>query len=161
MEVVVEGRGGIRGVVAEIRGDKVRRVRFVRGRLPKRTEGAASEVEKKLGERLSRDLSSYLEGKPVDFSVYKVEPETGTVFQHKVWRAMRKIPYGRTRPYGWIAKKIGKPGAARAVGNACGSNPLPIIQPCHRVVASGGRLGGFSAGLELKRKLLALEGVVL
>ena len=161
MEVVVEGRRGIRGVIAEIRGDKVRMVRFVRGRLPKRTEGAVSEVERKLGERLRKDLSRFLSGKVVDFSAYKVGAETGTVFQRKVWKVMRRIPYGSTRSYGWIAKKIGKPGAARAVGNACGSNPLPIIQPCHRVVASGGKLGGFSGGLPLKRKLLALEGIAL
>ena len=161
MEVVVEGKSGIRGVVAEIRSDKVCMVRFVRGRLPKRTEGAASEVERKLAKRLCKDLSRFFSGKPVDFTVYDVEPETGTVFQRKVWSIMRKIPYGETRPYKWIAKKIGKPSAARAVGNACGSNPLPIIQPCHRVVASGGKLGGFSGGLPLKRKLLMLEGITL
>ena len=90
---------------------------------------------------------------------YPVELEGFTPFQKAVWSAMREIPYGQTRSYRWIAEKVGKPRACRAVGNACGKNPLLIIHPCHRVVGSHGKLGGFSAGLDLKKALLGLEGV--
>lgn len=81
---------------------------------------------------------------------------TGTPFQCAVWRALVAIPYGQTRTYADIAKKIGSPKAARAVGQACGANPVPFYIPCHRVVAKGG-LGGFSGKLEIKQKLLKVE----
>lgn len=81
----------------------------------------------------------------------------GTPFQRKVWRAISQIPYGETRTYQWIARKIGRPKAVRAVGQACKANPTPILVPCHRVVAIGGKLGGFSRGPRLKRQLLGLE----
>lgn len=84
----------------------------------------------------------------------------GTDFQRKVWREIEKIPMGKTKTYLEIAKAIGKPGAARAVGSACGANPIPLFVPCHRVVASNGGLGGFSGGLDIKKKLLRLEGVL-
>ncbi|MFA5308895.1 MAG: methylated-DNA--[protein]-cysteine S-methyltransferase [Dehalococcoidales bacterium] len=80
-----------------------------------------------------------------------------TPFQRSVWEAARRIPYGETRSYGWLARQIGKPGAARAVGQALGRNPFPIIVPCHRVLAGDGGAGGFSGGLAMKEKLLALE----
>jgi methylated-DNA-[protein]-cysteine S-methyltransferase len=80
-----------------------------------------------------------------------------TDFQRRVWNAMRKIPYGETRSYKWLAQKVGDSRKARAVGQACGSNPLPILIPCHRVIREDGGLGGFSAGLHIKRKLLKLE----
>ena len=82
----------------------------------------------------------------------------GTPFQQAVWRALRRIAPGTTRSYAEIAQAVGSPGAARAVGQACGANPIPLLVPCHRVLASGGKLGGFSAGLAWKRKLLAREG---
>lgn len=78
-------------------------------------------------------------------------------FTRRVLLAAREIPYGQLRTYSWIANKIGKPGAARAVGNALGANTLPVFLPCHRIVCSDGSLGGFSSGVEWKRKLLALE----
>ena len=82
----------------------------------------------------------------------------GTRFQHKVWKELRRIPYGRTATYGQIAKKVGSPDAARAVGLACGANPIPLFIPCHRVVGSSGSLCGFGGGgIEVKRKLLDLE----
>ena len=81
-----------------------------------------------------------------------------TPFQRAVWDSLLAIPYGETRSYGDVARAIGKPGAARAVGRACGANPWPIIVPCHRVVGADGALGGYSAGLEWKRLLLELEG---
>jgi methylated-DNA-[protein]-cysteine S-methyltransferase len=85
----------------------------------------------------------------------------GTDFQQRVWEAMRRIPFGQTRTYGEIARQVG--GEARAVGAACGANPIPIIIPCHRIVAGAGRLGGFSSrgGVETKRALLQLEGALL
>ena len=85
----------------------------------------------------------------------------GTDFQKSVWKMMREIPYGETATYGGMAMALGS--GPRAVGMACGRNPIPIIVPCHRVLASGGREGGYSGGrgLPTKRKLLALEGVVL
>ena len=81
----------------------------------------------------------------------------GTAFQFRVWRALQKIAYGATKTYGEIAQAIGQPGAARAVGHACGTNPVPLIIPCHRVVGSNGKLGGYGLGLDRKRKLLAQE----
>ncbi len=86
---------------------------------------------------------------------------TGTAFQQRVYLAMLEIPFGQVRTYGEIARRVG--GVARAVGAACASNPIPIIIPCHRVVAGAGRLGGFSSrvGVETKRALLELEGALL
>lgn len=85
----------------------------------------------------------------------------GTDFQKSVWREMRKIRSGGTKSYGEIARAIGKPKAVRAVGGACGANPVPVLVPCHRVLAANKKLGGFSGGLGWKRKLLAAEGVVV
>lgn len=81
----------------------------------------------------------------------------GTAFQRTVWSALQRIPYGETRSYRDIAAEIGRPSASRAVGRANGANPVAIIVPCHRVIASGGSLGGYACGLELKRFLLDLE----
>ena len=95
------------------------------------------------GERVLFDL-------PLDMRYY-------TRFQKAVWRAAVGIPYGETRSYAWVAKKIGNPRAVRAVGQALGANPVPIIIPCHRVIGSSGKLCGFAGGLTMKRKLLELE----
>ena len=84
-----------------------------------------------------------------------------TEFQKSVWRALRKIRRGQTKSYGEIARAIGKPKAVRAVGGACGANPIPVLVPCHRVLAANGKIGGFSGGLNRKRELLAREGVFL
>lgn len=81
----------------------------------------------------------------------------GTSFEKKVWKALLRIPYGKTKSYGEIAREVGLPKGARAVGNACGKNPLPIIIPCHRVVAGNGGLGGYTGGLGIKKKLLRIE----
>ena len=84
-----------------------------------------------------------------------------TEFQKSVWRALRKIRRGQTKSYGEIACAIGRPKAVRAVGGACGANPIPVLVPCHRVLAANGKIGGFSGGLNRKRELLAREGVFL
>lgn len=85
----------------------------------------------------------------------------GTEFQQRVWEELLWIPTGETRSYGEIAKNIRKPKAVRAVGGACGANPIPLLIPCHRVLAADGKIGGFSSGLDWKRKLLAAERVTL
>ncbi|NOS69566.1 MAG: methylated-DNA--[protein]-cysteine S-methyltransferase [Verrucomicrobia bacterium] len=85
----------------------------------------------------------------------------GTEFQKRVWLAMKKIKPGNTRSYGEIARSIGKPKAVRAVGGACGANPIPVLIPCHRVLAANRKIGGFSGGLEWKKTLLSREGVNL
>jgi O-6-methylguanine DNA methyltransferase len=81
----------------------------------------------------------------------------GTPFQRAVWAALLAIPYGETRSYAEVARTIRKPDAVRAVGAANGANPVPLVVPCHRVIQSGGKLGGFGGGLDLKRRLLAME----
>lgn len=83
----------------------------------------------------------------------------GTPFQMDVWKEMLRIPAGRTRSYGDVAKRIGRPKAFRAVANACGANPVAIVVPCHRVIASEGALGGYGLGLDRKISLLGVEGV--
>ena len=107
----------------------------------------------------ARQLDAYFAGRLHHFDL-PLAP-TGTDFQTAVWRALTAIPYAATRTYGDIAGDIGS--VSRAVGQACGRNPIPIIIPCHRVVASGGRLGGFSGagGVGTKRWLLGLEGAML
>lgn len=85
----------------------------------------------------------------------------GTEFQQAVWRELRRISPGKTRSYGEVAQAIGKPKAVRAVGGACGANPIPVLVPCHRVLAAHGKIGGFGGGLDWKRRLLAREGVEL
>lgn len=85
--------------------------------------------------------------------------EGATEFQKAVWAQLTAIPLGRTRSYGEIAETLGKPGAARAVGAACGANPIPVLIPCHRVLASNRKLGGFSGGLDWKIDLLKAEGI--
>ena len=84
----------------------------------------------------------------------------GTPFQRQVWRTLQRVPYGKLRSYQWIAARVGGRPYARAVGNAVGANPVPIMIPCHRIVAHDGGLGGFSGGLSVKRKLLTLEGTL-
>lgn len=85
----------------------------------------------------------------------------GTEFQKQVWEQLLAIPYGTTRSYGELASRLGKPSASRAVGAANGRNPLSIVVPCHRVIGSSGALTGFAGGLEAKRTLLMLEGILL
>ncbi|HLA51290.1 MAG TPA: methylated-DNA--[protein]-cysteine S-methyltransferase [Thermodesulfobacteriota bacterium] len=106
---------------------------------------------------IKNDILKYLSGEAVSFRRHALAID-GTDFQKKVWAVLSHIPYGRVLTYKQVAEKIGAPNAFRAVGSACGANELPIIIPCHWVVASKGGLGGFSGGLKLKRFLLRLEG---
>jgi methylated-DNA-[protein]-cysteine S-methyltransferase len=109
-----------------------------------------------------RELDEYLRGRRTVFSV-PVDLRHVTSFQRSVLEAARSVPRGQVATYGDIGRRIGKPGAARAVGQALGSNPVPIVVPCHRVLASDGTLGGYSGrgGLRTKRQLLALEGAAV
>jgi methylated-DNA-[protein]-cysteine S-methyltransferase len=107
-------------------------------------------------EDLVKRFRTYFSGRRADFPD-ELDFGEATPFQREVWQATRKIPFGQTRSYGWLAGQIGKPGAARAVGQALSRNPLPIVVPCHRVLAGDGGLGGFSGGLETKKYLLTLE----
>jgi len=100
-------------------------------------------------------LEEYLEGARRAFDVPLVAE--GTPFQRSVWAELRRIPYGETLAYGEIARRIGHPPAARAVGAANGANPIPLIIPCHRAVGADGSMTGFGGGVAVKRKLLALE----
>ena len=104
-------------------------------------------------------LTEYFAGKRREFDL-QLAPR-GTPFQQRVWRALRAIPFGVVRTYGDVARDIGQPKAVRAVGQANGRNPLPIVVPCHRVIAGDGTIGGYSGGLNVKHRLLALEGVEL
>jgi methylated-DNA-[protein]-cysteine S-methyltransferase len=102
-------------------------------------------------------LTDYMEGTLRAFDL-ALDLSQGTRFQQQVWEAAQSIPYGQVRTYAELARSIGRPKAARAVGSALGRNPLLIVVPCHRVLRSDGGLGGFAAGLEVKRALLRLEG---
>ena len=102
-------------------------------------------------------LREYFAGRRTDFDLPLALE--GTPFQRSVWRALQEIPYGETISYGELARRVGNPKASRAVGSANGANRIPIVIPCHRVIASGGKLGGFGGGLPVKERLLALESV--
>ena len=113
--------------------------------------------ETPLIKKAANQIDEYLNGKRKVFDL----PLTlnGTDFQVKVWKALQKIPFGKTKSYGEIAAAIGNPKASRAVGMANNRNPISIIVPCHRVIGSNGSLTGYAGGLELKQRLLELEGI--
>ncbi len=122
--------------------------------------GAIPEVIRKWHSTTSAALKRALTGKsPRKFPPLDVS--SGTSFQQAVWRELRRIRTGETRSYGELARRIGRPNAVRAVGGACGANSIPVLIPCHRVVAANQKLGGFSGGLEWKRKLLERERVAI
>jgi methylated-DNA-[protein]-cysteine S-methyltransferase len=130
-------------------------------------QSSASEAERSLGDiknavrsekpfaDLIKRLKAYFAGEKVAFPD-KLDLSWATDFEREVWRITQTIPYGETRSYGWIAEKMGKRGA-RAVGQALARNRLPVIIPCHRVLASDGNLGGYSGGVGIKESLLRLE----
>lgn len=103
-----------------------------------------------------QELSEYFYQGRMEFTV-KTGFVTGTEFEQEVWQALKAIPYGETRTYKWIADRLNKPHACRAVGNALGKNPIPIIFPCHRIIESDGSIGGYTPGIEIKRRLLEIE----
>ena len=107
-------------------------------------------------EQAARELEEYFAGERRVFTV-PLAPE-GTAFQKQVWDELRKIPYGETVSYKDIAVRLGKPGAAVAVGQANSKNPIPIIIPCHRVIGTNGKMVGYAGGMHIKKALLAVEG---
>lgn len=138
-------------------GDAVTRIDFVnptRKNIPSGLEVTETPVIKEA----HRQLEQYLNGKRREFSI-KLLPR-GTEFQMKVWDALTKIPFGKTASYMEIAAAIGNPKSCRAVGGANNKNPISIIIPCHRVIGANGKLVGYGGGLDIKEKLLHLEGVL-
>ncbi len=132
----------------------LREILFVHGRTPGHPRSTWRENAAPLKETM-RQLRAYFAGKLENFDL-PLAPQ-GTRFQLDVWKRLCEIPYGDTISYGELAKRIGNPKASRAVGLANGQNPIPIIIPCHRVIASDGKLTGYGGGLPIKEKLLALE----
>ena len=114
---------------------------------------------KPLIEAAKRELTAYFEGVPTDFAALTLDPR-GTPFQVRVWQELRRIPWGQTISYGELARRVGNPKASRAVGQANAVNPIPLIIPCHRVIAGDGSLGGYSSGPDRKRWLLRHEGAI-
>jgi methylated-DNA-[protein]-cysteine S-methyltransferase len=104
----------------------------------------------------ARELGLYFKKKLTSFTV-PLDPHGGTPFQREVWNALREIPFGETRSYGFIAERIRRPKAVRAVGAANGRNPLSIVVPCHRVIGANGTLTGYAGGLDVKKWLVAHE----
>ena len=124
--------------------------------------GLELELEERLisnrtPKEVESDVKAFLEGKKRGFTGYEFNLTDFTPFQRRVFKEMTRIPFGKTIAYKELAELVGRPKAFRAVANACGANPLPVIIPCHRVVASNG-LGGYSSGIEIKKALLELEG---
>lgn len=135
-------------------GETLLRVHFQEGVKPLEIPGAWVHLPESFGEA-ARQLTAYFAGRLFSFDL-NLRPE-GTEFQRAVLAELEKIPYGETTTYGEIARRLGRPGASRAVGAANGRNPLPIVIPCHRVVGADGRLTGYGGGLWIKERLLALE----
>lgn len=133
------------GIVSD--GNVITRIEF-----ESRLKRSPLKEQPQLLKEAARQMAEYLKGQRRDFDL-PLEKK-GTAFQSAVWRALLKVPYGKSKTYGDVAEKIGRPKAFRAVGNAVGKNPFPIVIPCHRIVASGG-IGGFSggSGLPVKRWL--------
>ena len=144
IDAVVLPKASRQAVLSELQATSAE---LLEGRASSRLQEAQAQLTDYLaGTRRSFDL-------PLDLS-------RGTSFQQKVWRTLRGISYGRLRSYQWVAVLVGGRQYARAVGNAVGANPVPIVIPCHRIVAQDASLGGFSGGLPTKRKLLTLEGTL-
>ncbi len=143
---------------------------LVRVTLPQPSQGQASQgFEDEFGpptpeaalsaplRDLRRRPVAYYRGEAVAFDD-PLDPSVGTPFQRRVWEALRNVPRGQVISYGELARRVGSPGAARAVGQAMAHNPCPVVIPCHRVVGSGGSLTGFGGGLEMKARMLKMEG---
>lgn len=135
--------------------DAIVEIQFVR---ENKSLGDAQQQETPLLLEAKRQLEEYFAGLRASFSL-PLNPQ-GTEFQKKVWQQLEAIPYGETRTYGQIAAAIGQPKASRAVGGANHNNPIAIMIPCHRVIGANGKMVGYGGGLDIKEKLLRLEGVL-
>ncbi len=105
---------------------------------------------------IKKELKEYFENGREEFTQKTIFTK-GTEFYRKVWFVLKEVPYGETRTYRWLAEKLGKPSACRAVGQALSRNPIPIVFPCHRIIESDGSIGGYSSGVDIKRRLLEFE----
>ena len=130
------------------------------GQLPAGGESALATTPGLDVAALVEKLQAYFDGEAVDFDE-PLDSTIGTEFQQRVWAITRDIPRGQTRTYGQIARQAGSPGAARAVGQSMARNPWPIVVPCHRVLGSDGSLTGFGGGVDMKRRMLEMEGARL
>lgn len=146
------------GPLRLIAGERgIRRVEF----RPRASSGAARAGSPAAARHLrqaTRELEEYFAGRRKGFTVALDLPPGE---RRRAWLALEEIPYGCTTTYGELARRLGRPGAARAIGRACATNPLPVLLPCHRVVGADGSLTGFGGGLVTKRRLLELEGALL
>ncbi len=125
-----------------------------------KTKPAVSPAVQTFHRLATNALKRSLAGRPPG-QLPPLDLSAGTDFQQRVWRELRNIPAGQSRSYGQIAQAIGRPKAVRAVGGACGANPVPVLVPCHRVLAANQKPGGFSGGIVWKKKLLEREGIEL
>ena len=116
-----------------------------------------SEGEEAMARKVEDQLRQYIDGDRRDFDL-PLDLDSGSVFQRRVWEVIARIPYGEVASYAEVAQAAGAPGAFRAAGTACGHNPVALVTPCHRVIASGNRLGGYGLGIENKVWLLRHEG---
>lgn len=157
LKVIEDTPVGTVGIVwTELKGEpRVVRVRLGRGEADPEAEAASCPGI----ERLAAALRGILAGQAAAVSLGTTMLELLTPFQQAVLRAASRIPRGKVATYGELADGLGRPGAARAVGNALAANPFPLIVPCHRVIRSDGTIGGFTGGEDIKRRLLELEGV--
>jgi methylated-DNA-[protein]-cysteine S-methyltransferase len=135
--------------------EAIRQIHFPADGAPSRPEPDWREGSRGPVSEAVRQLREYFAGRRTAFDL-PLAPD-GTEFQQTVWRRLREIPYAETISYGELARRVGNPKASRAVGAANGSNPIPIVIPCHRVIGSNGTLTGFGGGLPTKQALLALE----
>ena len=143
-------------LLVEEQGDALTRVQYLS---PEEGRAASTSEATPLLRESCTQLDAYFEGRLRRFDL-PLSPQ-GTQFQRRVWEELRRIGWGSTRSYGEVARAVGSPRGARAVGMACNRNPLLIVVPCHRVVGADGSLVGFGGGLELKRRLLELERTLL
>ena len=149
MGLVLSVNGLVRVTQPNIAHDEVKKELFL-------AYGVLAEDATAFGE-LPDQLRRHLKGEVVCLK-WSLDMSMATPFQLTVWKVLLQIPHGEVRSYGWVAQAIGQPGAARAVGQAVGANPLAILVPCHRVIGADGTLTGYAGGLEVKRKLLDIEG---
>jgi methylated-DNA-[protein]-cysteine S-methyltransferase len=143
-------------LIADAEHDALRAIRFDAADVP---EGSTPSATGVLAEA-ARQLTEYSDGARTAFDL-PLRPAFGGLFERSVWKRVAAIPHGTTVTYGEIARELGAPTAARAVGHANGRNPLPVVVPCHRVVGATGRLTGYAGGLDRKRRLLEHEGTLL
>lgn len=125
-----------------------------------RAAGATMPESGPREQQVVRLLVGYARGDGPLLDEYPVDLPPCTPFQARVWLALRRVPYGETRSYGWLANEVGQPGKARPVGSINGANPVPLWLPCHRIIGAGGSLVGYGGGLQMKRQLLELEGAL-